>query len=384
MVECPGNGDRKGNKEENFVQTSREVVDRLLRNRPPFERIGLHDSPWGYTLKKWVAEEQYPTNEDGSPLHPADHFGFDMVSVGGWFDMMPLRGHSEMIEETDEWKITRNGAGAAFKNWKHKDGTPEHIDFRMTSRAIWGKDYKPYLLEIDRERLKIEAAKKSLERRKAEDKWTFYGHLFIWEQMRSSLGDVCMYESLVLDPDWIHDYNRTYTDFYKAHYKILIEEAGKPDGIWIYEDLGYSNGLFCSPATLEELIFPYYKEIVDFFHGYNLPVVLHACGGITEALPLIADAGFDALNPMEAKAGCDVLKFAEKYGDQLAFIGGLDARVYESGDRALIRKEVTRIVEGMKQRGGRYVFGSDHSISTNVTFADFQYAVDVYREHMSY
>lgn len=202
--------------------------------------------------------------------------------------------------------------------------------------------------------------------------------------MRKSLGDICMMESLLLDQDWIHDYNRVYTDFYKEHFRVLIEEAGKPDGIWLYEDLGYSNGLFCSPKTLEELFIPYYKEIVDFFHSMDLPVVLHSCGNINAGIPLIVEAGFDALNPMEAKAGCDALILAEKYGDKLAFIGGLDARVLESGDKDLIKREVIRIVEGMKFQGARYIFGSDHSVSPLVEYEDFKYAIDIYREHMLY
>jgi len=364
------------------MQSSREVVDNLIRRRPA-ERVGLFDSPWWDTLERWV-DEGYPVNGNGKPVDPVDHFGFDMCGVGGWFDLMPLRGYSEVIEETDEWTITRNGAGAALKYWKHKSGTPEHIDFRMTSREVWEKEYRPHLLSVDRERIDISGAAEQLRKRREQGLWTFYGHLFIWENMRRSMGDVCMYESLILDPEWIHDYNRVHTDFFIEHFRILIEEAGKPDGIWIYEDLGYRNGLFCSPRVLEELIFPYYKEIVDFFHSYDLPVVFHSCGGIEEALPLIVDAGFDALNPMEVKAGCDTLRFAEKYGDRLAFIGGLDARVYESGDRDLIRREVTKLVEGMKSIGASYIFGSDHSISTNVRYSDFLYTLDVYRDHMMY
>ena len=273
-----------------------------------------------------------------------------------------------MLEETEEWKIERNGAGAVFKRWKNKSGTPEHIDFRMTSREIWERDYRSYLLTPDRERLGLELVKQLYDDWKDKDVWKAYGHMYIWETARMSMGDVCLFESLALDPEWIHDYNRVYTDFYKEHYRILIEEIGKPDVIWIYEDLAYKNGLFCSPSILENLIFPYYKEIVDFFHAYDLPVVFHCCGKMEEALPLIVDAGFDALNPMEVKAGCDVLKFAEKYGDRLAFIGGFDARILESGDRDLIRKEVTRLIKGVKSIGARYFFGSDHSLSPNVEF----------------
>ncbi|MFC1452641.1 uroporphyrinogen decarboxylase family protein [Verrucomicrobiota bacterium] len=364
-------------------QTSQEVVDGLLR-KGPAERMAVQDHPWGDTLRKWVEEEDYPKNDKGEPKSPVDVFAFDLVGVGGWFDLMPLRGHEEVLEESDEWIVKRNGAGAALKNWKHKSGTPEHIDFRMTSRKVWERDYRPHLLEVDRERVNVDGTREELERRKAQGLWTHYGHLFIWEMMRCSMGNVCMFESLILDPDWIHDYNRVYTDLYKKLYRILIEEAGKPDGIWIFEDLGYRNGLFCSPGVLDDLIFPYYREMVDFFHGYDLPVVLHTCGGIAEAVPLIADAGFDALNPMEAKAGCDPLAFAREYGDRLAFIGGLDARILESGDRDSIRDAVVQLVEGMKKEGARYVFGSDHSISTNVRMADFRYAIDVFREHQYY
>ena len=254
----------------------------------------------------------------------------------------------------------------------------------MTSRQVWDQKYRPHLLEVDRERINVEGAAENLKRRKAQDLWTFFGHQFIWETMRASMGDLCMYASLLTDPDWIHDFNRVYTDFWQTYYRILLEEAGRPDGVWIYEDLGYRDRLFCSPKTLAELIFPYYAEMVEFFHGYDLPVVLHTCGYTEPALDLIVEAGFDALHPMEVKAGNDPLAIAEKYGEHLVFIGGLDERILESGDRDLIRRKVTEVVEGMKARGARYVNASDHSISTNVDYDDFRYAIEVYREHCAY
>ncbi|MFO7897703.1 MAG: uroporphyrinogen decarboxylase family protein [Planctomycetota bacterium] len=365
-----------------MVQTSREVVDALLRGRPA-ERVGLHDSPWRDTLERWTTEGM-PTDAEGKPVDPIDHFGFDLAGCGGWFDYHPKRGVDELVEETDEWKITRNGSGAERRWWKNKSGTPEHIRFHMASREIWGREYRPHLLELDPGRVDIEGAKQRLARRRDQGLWTYFGHHFIWEGMRMSMGDETMYMSLAADPDWIHDYNRVYTDFYKGHFKLLLEQAGLPDGAWLYEDLGYKENLFCSPKTLAELIFPYFAELVEFFHGYDLPVVLHTCGYTEPALDLAVEAGFDALNPMEVKAGNRPLRIAEQYADKLAFIGGLDARVLESGDRDLIRREVTGLVEGMKARGARYVFGSDHSISTNVAYDDFRFALDVYRAHMAY
>jgi hypothetical protein len=88
---------------------------------------------------------------------------------------------------------------------------------------------------------------------------------------------------------------------------------------------------------------------------------------------------------MERKAkDNDPFVFAEKYGDRLAFVGGLDARIFESNDKDLIRKEIAYYIDGMKARGARLVFASDHSLSTNVMYDTYRYAVDVYREHMVY
>jgi len=390
------------------MATSRELIRAMLRGER-VERVGLMESLWSDAVLLWV-QDGYPTRvehkeageqrwrpEDGrwveaeiageylEPVPPWEHFGYDLVGVSPWMDVMPIRDYDVVEEETDEWEVKRNGAGAALKYWKHKMGTPEHIHFRMTNREIWERDYRPYLLELDAERIDVRQNRKNYARAAGADRWVHMGHMFIWELMRQSMGDVTMYESLILDPGWLHDYSRVYTDFYKRHFAYTFEQVGLPDGIWLYEDLGYKNGLFASPRMLGELIFPYYHEMVAFFHGYGLPVVLHSCGSTAAALPLIIEAGFDALNPMERKAkDNDPFLFAEKYGDRLAFVGGLDTRVFETNDRDLIRREVAGYVDGMKARGARLVFASDHSISPNTRYDSYRYALDVYREHMWY
>lgn len=389
------------------MATSRQVINDLLRGNGA-ERVGVVDYPWWDTLMAWT-EQGYPTRmvhrEAGEEIRRADlelieveeageyeepvpawqHFGHDMAGIGRWFDVMPLRDWKEVVEKTNEWEIRRNGAGAALKYWRHKSGTPEHIDFSMVTRQIWDRDYRPHLLELDPKRVEVDLMRRDFAEAKEAGVWTHFGHLFIWELMRQSMGDVTMYESLILDPDWIHDYNQVYTDFYKMHFTYIFEEVGLPDGIWLYEDLGYKNGLFASPKVLEELIFPYYRKIVDFFHAHDLPVILHTCGSTAEAMSLVVQAGFDALNPMERKAaGNDPFVFAERYGDRMAFVGGLDARVFESNDRELIRREVADYIEGMKARGARLVFASDHSISPNTRYESYLYALEIYREHMWY
>jgi len=390
------------------MSSPRQVVDALLRCQPA-ERVALRESPWADTISAWV-QQGYPTRKmfkqageerwnpvDGrmvpvetageydEPVPAWEQFGFDMVGVGPAFDIMPLRGYEALEAETDEWTIKRNGAGAALKYWRHKSGTPEHIDFLMTSREIWERDYRPHLLELDPLRVDIEKGIESLTTAREAGVWTHYGHMFVWELMRQSMGDVTLYESVLLDPAWVQDYNRVYTDFYKAHYTLMFDKIGVPDGIWMYEDLGYKNGLFASPRVFRDLIFPYYRELIDFWHGYDLPVVLHTCGSTKEAMPLIVDVGFDALNPMERKTlGNNPFAFAEEYGDRLAFVGGLDARILETNDPDYIGQEVAAYIDGMKERGASLVFCTDHSVSPNTQYASYLHAVRVHREHMMY
>lgn len=364
------------------MESSYEVVENLMRGRP-VSRMGLRENIWGQTLTKWITEG-YPTDAEGNPVDTVMHFDHDWANVGGGFDHLPLRGCREVVEETDEWHVIRNGSGAELKYWKQKAGTPEHIRFNMTSRSIWEEQYRPHLLSLDPKRLNIESTRRKLSLRRKQKKWSMFGSLFVFEHMRRSLGDVCMYESFALDPEWIRDYFTVVTDFFITHFRATIEQAGCPDGVRICEDLGYKGALFCSPRSLEELVFPCYKKLVDFFHSYNIPVVLHSCGYVEDALKLILDAGFDALDPMERAAGCDPVRFAEQTDGKLVLVGGFDKRILESGDRDAIRKGVLEILDYMRRNSIRYIFSTDHSISTNVAYRDYQYMIDIFRDNMYY
>ena len=365
---------------------SQKLISRILTGQE-VDRMGFADRMWPETETRW-REQGYlvKTNEETGEKKPIsfnEWFDADMEEIWN-IDTDPIMGYQEILEESDEWVITKNGAGAVFKNWKHKTGVPEHIDFEMASMEIWEEKYKPHLTGLNPKRCNLTATDEFLKQSMEMEKFKSFGYLFIWELLRKSLGDVTMFESLLDDPEWILDFNRTYTDFFKTHLGYLFEKCGVPDGIWLYDDLAYNKGLFCSPAVLRELFVPFYKEMVDFIHSYKIPVILHSCGNVEQALPLIVESGFDALNPMEVKAGCDVVRFAEKYGDKLSFVGGYDVRILENGDRAEIKKEVERICRAMRKLKTGYVFGTDHSITPNVDYRSYEYALEVFRENMYY
>jgi uroporphyrinogen decarboxylase len=352
--------------------TSRERIKAILTGEP-YDHFGIYDHYWGETLVEWK-KSGYPEDAD-----PGDYFHYDLQGIGGGPDHTPFRDAGETIEESDEWTITKSGWGASYKNWKAKSGVPEHIAFECTTPEKW-KKYREQLVDFDPTRFDMDKLREGLEAGRKDDRFGVWSCLFIVETMRHALGDLCMLESTILEPDWVHDIGRVLTDFFIAHYDRAFTEVGKPDGMFIYEDLGFANGLFFSPKAFEALIFPYYKELVGFFHDHNLPVILHTCGGINEAMPLIVDAGFDCLQPMEAKAGCDVVEYAKEYGDRISFMGNMDVTVWNKNNDELTKQEVMGKLTALHELGARYVFHSDHSIPPDISFETYTYAVKLYRD----
>lgn len=358
--------------------TSREIVTTLLNKQIP-ERMGCFDHWWPETIPDYWSKQGYPEGVD-----PEAYFDYDMSYCGGWFDTEPFRGQSAVVDETDEWRVVRDGRGASLKYWKHKSGTPEHMAFEVESPEVW-KRYREPLLEFDPDRLgDTESVKAKVIQAKEKGKYSFFGHILYFEHMRNTMGDMVFLPALLEEPDWIRDFCQVHFDFMTRHLDAFFARTGVPDGFFVYEDLGYTNGLFCSPASLKELYFPYVKRFVAFLKDYGMQVILHTCGDVRMAVPMILDAGYDCLQPMEAKAGNHVVEFARTYGNSIAYMGNIDVTVLGTGDRNAIHEEVVGKVAALRELRVPYFFHSDHSVPPTVRFQDYEYAIELFRSHSRY
>lgn len=391
-----------------MASTSQELVKNLLTGKA-VNRVPLRETFWNETLVAWL-QQGYPTRmvykeagqkhwretdgrwvetiESGEyvePIPPYQHFDFDMGELDFLIDYEPIIGFKEIVEETEEWEMYRNGAGGVMKYWKNKTGTPEHVDFRMSTRDIWESDYRPHLLDLDPRRIEAGEIIPRLSEIEQHGKFSTHNHGFVWEWMRYCIGDLILYTTLLDDPGWVRDFGQVYTDFYKAHYTYFFENVGRLDGIYICEDLAYKTNLFASPKVYETLLFPFYHELIDYYHEQGVVVIFHSDGAVEKVLAMLVDLGIDAFNPVEAKSvGNDIFRFAELYGDKIGFIGGLDARIFETNDKDTIQKAVANFMEGLKARNARFVFASDHSLSPLVQYDSYRYALDTYHRHNFY
>ncbi|MCK5328544.1 MAG: hypothetical protein KAR36_08070, partial [Candidatus Latescibacteria bacterium] len=197
----------------------------------------------------------------------------------------------------------------------------------------------------------------------------------VFELMHPVCGHEYMLMGMALDPDWVKDMCTVYAELTIHLMEILFAEEGAPDGIWFYEDMGFKERPFMSPAMYQEIIFPAHKRTFDYVHSRELPIIIHSCGFVEPLVPGLIEAGMDCLQAMEVKAGMDLVRLKKTYGDRIAFMGGMDVRTLVANDRKAIQAELDRKLP-VAMEGGGYCLYSDHSIPDQVEYETYQFFVE--------
>lgn len=348
--------------------TGRERIDNILHRRP-VDRIGLFEHFWGDTLKKWQEQGHIQPGQD-----LATHFGFDMTT--SWcfnctadLDFVPIT-----VEEDDETRLVKNGNYATLRHHKLHASTPEHVAFDTMDRTFW-EDRIKGLLKGDRRRINFEAYRNAKRAAAEKNRYFCWGGVNVFEQMHPVCGHEYMLLGMAMDPDWVKDMVNTYAELTVGLMEILFAEEGKPDGIWFYEDMGFKQRPFMSPAMYREIVMPGHQRTIDYCHSLGLKVIMHSCGFIEPLLPGMIEAGIDCLQVMEVKAGMDPLRIKSTFGDRLVLFGGMDARNLVANDLDAIRAELAEKIPVLKQGYG-YILHSDHSIPTTTDYATYRFFVD--------
>ena len=355
-----------------MATTSKERIDLALQHREA-DRVALYDSPWPTTVRRW-REEGLP---DGKS--PAEYFGYEIANVGydRGFGITP-----EVLEETDEYVIRRTNLGSVTKDWKNRASTPELIDFLIKDEATWREvrdRYRPNEGRVD-----LEKTRQAVAQARAAGKWIALGGGFGFQLIFSRIvGPERTMVAMAENPDWAREMFEAVGEMTIGMAEIMLGAGVELDGAHLADDLGYRNGPFFSPAMYRELLFPIHRRVCDFFAARGLPVILHACGNVNELLPHLIEAGISALNPLEVKAGMDLLSLKREVGDAITLIGGIDVRTWARGDLAEIEAEIAEKV-GFAKNGGGYIFHSDHSIPDNVSFETYQHVVELAHRYGRY
>ncbi len=189
---------------------------------------------------------------------------------------------------------------------------------------------------------------------------------------------------------WMADHAEQFAAFVDRLGEFLLDFAkaqieaggGRLSGMYIWGDVAYVKGMLFGAQRWRELLKPHVKALIELCREHGLMTIYHGCGCARDIFDDMVELGLDAYNPLEAKAGLDVVELKKTYAGKLAFVGNIDVRVLESGDSEAIRREVAYKLQAA--RGGGFVFQSDHSITSNVAPESYELAIRTLRELGAY
>jgi len=181
---------------------------------------------------------------------------------------------------------------------------------------------------------------------------------------------------MALDPEWVKDMVMTYARMTVNHLEVLFAEEGAPDGMFFYEDMGFKQRPFMSPAMYEAIIEPGHKLLFDYSHSLGCKVIVHSCGYVEPLVPGMIRAGLDCLQAMEVKAGMDLPTLYQRFGDKISFYGGIDVRFLIANDLPGLDAEMDRKILPVVQGGGGYILHSDHSEPPEINYETMRHFIE--------
>ena len=179
------------------------------------------------------------------------------------------------------------------------------------------------------------------------------------------------YEQFVIDmitaPDIAKYIMQKLTDFYCGYVTRAMTYAGdKIDMVYTYDDIATQRSLLMSPATWADVIKPYHEQLNKVIKSFGKTIMYHSCGSVVDMIPALIKLPIDVLNPLQPlAAGMDFESIKERYGDQIAFHGGIDIQhLLPHGTPQEIENTVKKTVDILARNGG-YILSSAHYIQAD-------------------
>ena len=298
----------------------------------PSDRRPNHElGAWAQTRTRWRAEAADSVKDftwswfDGEDALGLDRREFIPIDYG----FCPPFEH-EVLQETDRYEILRDAKGIVRRALK--DGAEggarmcmdQYLQFPVRDR----KDFR-------RIRKRLTAA---LPRRYPDDlderiaAWrrrtcplvlgrNCAANGFYW-RARELMGTENLSYAWYDQPRLMHEMMEFFADFLIETSRPVLDKiasdrtsGGRVDYFTFNEDMAMKSGPLLGPRTFGEFIFPHLKRVVEFFRSRGVTyVAVDTDGDPTVLIPLLLDAGVEAIWPIERAAGVSPLAWRQRFG----------------------------------------------------------------------
>lgn len=363
-------------------------MNKTLRHEEA-DRVPVSDFFWGSFLERWRSERDLPAD-----ANIYSHYDLDWIVTVP--NMDPHIKDFEIVEENDEQVIVRTGFEAVIRK-KFHDPMPAFLSFdtdtieKMAAFTFddpdddrrffsggdnqiggvgdgFARDLPPWIDTVKGIHPDFPVYGSICE-----------GHEMLWRIIGSDNALLWM----GLYPEEIGWFTERILEYTLALTEAQIKAAdGMLDGMVIWGDVAYRKDMLFSPEYWRQWFKPGLKAMIDCCHDHDIPVIYHGCGNVKRIFNDYIEVGVDAYNPLEAKAGLDVVELRREYGHKIGFCGNMDVLEWAEGDFEVIEKTVlTKLNAG---KGGGYIFQSDHSVPGNISADRYEFVLNLVRKYGQY
>ncbi|MFQ5994928.1 MAG: uroporphyrinogen decarboxylase family protein [Acidiferrobacterales bacterium] len=155
------------------------------------------------------------------------------------------------------------------------------------------------------------------------------------------------------------------------------------DMIRVGDDIGAQQAMMLAPDQWRELAKPRFESMFNEFRKENpdIFIKLHSCGDYSPIIGDEVDLGVHLSGLMQPTGGNkDQEGLKKKYGDKIAFVGGLDVqRLLPRGQVENVRQGVLDVMKNLAPRSG-YIFSPSHYILADVPIQNIYAMIEAQRD----
>ena len=281
----------------------------------------------------------------------------------------------EVLEEADEWVVSRQHDGVIVKKWRYRSGIPQFVDFTFKNAKDW--DQYKWRLQPDSARIPEDLDEQAIRARTSGAPISIdTGSMVGW--IRNWMGVKNLAYLAYDDRDLLAEVVDTIANLVVWTLDQVLPKLRADIG-WGWEDICFRSGPLITPAIFEEIAVPGYRKIADKLREYGVDLYAVDCDGrIDELIPHWLAGGVNVMFPLEIGVWkSEPYAFRKKYGRTLRTIGGINKLEIAKGPAA-IDAEIARRLPLMREGG--YVPLLDHLAIPSTSLEDYRYYLERLRE----
>lgn len=191
--------------------------------------------------------------------------------------------------------------------------------------------------------------------------------------------------AMAMQEEWVEKLNDR-VEYWTTCIALQMIKLGV-DAIWFGEDLGTQTSTIMSPDMWRKIFKPRYIRMFELLKKENpdLIIIMHSDGAVATILNDFIEIGVDVYNPVQPNVpGSDPKELKEKYGDSIAFFGGIDQQeLLPGGNVEKIREEIKLRCEILGKNGG-YMAAPAHIIQADTTPETVKIMIEAVKEFGKY